>query len=246
MPGLRLALCALLAAMPVVSIAAADEFPPEFRTLGLGQTAAELDTEGYEYFACGSNGGPPKQQIGGWTDFMECRPEASGLREVYVEFGRRIGQLSQMFRERYEDELWIQKYGGTRMANYPVVLSLLFDEEGVVRGFRAITDDRAPNEDRGRAYLFRFSVFGKYGGGASDWNCIARDPAPGQSPVGTMYLNEVCTRTIDGRDIRVEAHFFRKPGQTGMDSFGMFEEGQYESLTRWEVYDSSLGLGGAG
>ena len=38
----------------------------------------------------------------------------------------------------------------------------------------------------------------------------------------------------------VEAHFFRKPGQTGTDATGMFEAGQYESLTRWEVYDASL------
>jgi hypothetical protein len=214
------------------------EFEPEFRTLGLGQTAAELATEEYENFACGTNGGPPGQVLDGWTDFMQCAPEPSGLREVYVEFGTRVGRIAELFREQFGEELWLQQFGGTRMANFPVVLSLLFDEAGVVRGFRVVTDTRAPLEDRGRAYLLRFRVFPMYGD--EGWTCIDRPPAPGETGVGDTYLNQVCTKSTEGKYVRVEAHFFRRPGQTGVDVNGQFVPGEFESLTRWEVFDASL------
>ncbi|MDB5505594.1 MAG: hypothetical protein JWR75_232 [Devosia sp.] len=234
----RLACLFLLSTAAVTAADEPIEFTPEFRTLSLGLTATELPTEGYEAFACGSNGGPPLEKLSGWVDYMRCQPDAMGLHEVYVEFGRRAGQLSDLFRDQYEEELWIQKFSGTRMANHPVVLSLLFDDEGVVRGFRAVTDDRAPTEDRGRAYLLRFAIFPMYG--ESEFACVDRPPAPGETGVGDTYLNQVCTRDFEGKHIRIEAHFFRKPGQTGMDEHGMYMAGQYESLTRWEVYDARL------
>ena len=216
----------------------AAEFTPEFRTLGLGQKATELSTEGYENFACGTNGGPPRMALEGWADFMKCPPEENGLREVYVEFGTAIGRLAELFRDTYGEELWIQQYGGTRVANFPVIMSLLFDEEGVARGFRVVTDPRAPVEDRGRAYLLRFRIFPLYG--SEGWDCVDRPPAAGETGVGNTYLNQVCRKEVDGKRVRVEAHFFRRPGQTGVDANGLFEPGQYESMTRWEVFDATL------
>ncbi|MBL8595960.1 MAG: hypothetical protein JNK01_25000, partial [Devosia sp.] len=211
---------------------------PEFRSLAIGETATTLSTEGYEAFACGSNGGPPLKHIGGWTDYALCAPDERGLHEVYVEFGRRVGKLAERFHDQYGEELWLQRFGGTRLANFPVVLSLLFDEAGVVRGFRAVTDDRAGLEDRGRAYLFRLPVFQRYG--SRDWSCTELPKAPGETGVGDMFIKEVCSKDIDGRHVRVETHYFRKPGQTGLDIQGMFEPGQYESSTRWEAFDLTL------
>lgn len=217
--------------------AQATEFKPEFRTLGIGQKASELTTEGYDSFACGSNGGVPLKALGGWTDFMECAPDENGLREVAVEFGVRTERESQLFRDQYNEELWIQQFGGTRIANFPVVMSLLFDENGVSRAFRAVTDARAPIEDRGRSYLLRFRVYAHYGSG--DWDCIRYDPRNGHTPVGRTYVDEVCKKDVDGKSVRVESHVFRKAGQTGVDSTGKFEQGQFESLTRWDVWDAS-------
>lgn len=211
---------------------------PEFRTLAIGETAATLPTEGYEAFACGSNGGPPLKHITGWTDFAKCAADERGLHEVYVEFGRRVGKLAERFHDQYGEELWLQRFGGTRLANFPVVLSLLFDDAGVVRGFRAVTDARAGIEDRGRAYLFRLPVFQRYG--SSDWNCVDLPKAPGETGVGEMFIKQVCSKDVDGRHVRVETHYFRKPGQTGLDIQGMFEPGQYESSTRWEAFDVTL------
>ena len=229
---------AFMAAIALPAAASAVEFKPEFRTLGLGQKAADVTTEGYEGFACGSNGGPPLEPLTGWVDFAKCKPEANGLHEVYVEFGTRTERLSQMFRDEYNEELWIQQFGGTRIANFPVVLSLLFDDEGIVRAFRAVTDARAELEDRGRAYLLRFRVYALYGN--NYWDCFKRPATGGITPVGDMYVNEVCRKEIDGKRVRVEAHVYRRPGQTGVDMQGMFMPGQFESMTRWEVFDATL------
>lgn len=230
---------ALLPATPIHLAAqeTAYAFEPEFRTLGIGQKAEEISTEGYDRFACGSNGYVPLKTLTAWTDFKQCEPDASGLYEVAVEFGNRTERISQLFRDQYNEELWIQQFGGTRIANFPVVLSLLFDEDGVSRGFRAVTDARAPIEDRGRSYLLRFRVYSHYGNGP--WDCIRYQPRNGHTPVGKTYVDEVCNKSIDGKLVRVEAHVHRRPGQTGVDSLGEFEQGQFESETRWEVWDEA-------
>lgn len=229
-----LAMCAL-AGLPA---GAAEPFPPDFRTLGLGIAAADLPAEGYEAFACGSNGGPPLQRLRGWTDFMRCNPDSNGLREVYVEFGGELGRMSELFKEQFHQDPWFQRYGGTRVANFPVVMSLLFDKDGISRGFRVVTDSRAPTEDRGRSYLLRFRVYPIYG--SEGWTCTDRKPAPGETGVGNTYLNQLCTKEVDGKYVRVEGQFFRRPGQTGVDVNGDYVAGQYQAGTRWEVFDASV------
>ncbi|MET3924533.1 hypothetical protein [Devosia sp. 2618] len=212
-------------------------FPHDFRTLGIGQNAADITTEGYDRFACGDNGNLPLQALSNWSEYAKCKPDENGLHEVVVEFGNSTERMSQLFHEQYNEELWLQPFGGTRLANFPVVLSLLFDDEGVSRGFRAVTDSRAEMRDRNRAYLLRFRVFSHYG--PEEWNCDSFEPRFGRTPVGSNYVDEICTKTVDGKFIRVEGHAFRKPGQTGVDIAGHFLPGQFESSTRWEAWDAS-------
>jgi hypothetical protein len=57
--------------------------------LRLGTPIDKLPDEFIDY-ACGTNGGPPSLPLTGWRDVTRCRPEGSGLREVYF---------------RYDDEL---------------------------------------------------------------------------------------------------------------------------------------------
>ncbi|MCC6981677.1 MAG: hypothetical protein IT535_00250 [Bauldia sp.] len=209
------------------SPASAQTFSPEYRTLGIGQAAAEINTFGFENFACGSNGGPPGPPLAGWTDFMQCPPEPSGLREVYVEYNTTSSPLSQAFRERNPEELWLQRYGITRMGNFPVALSLLFDETGTARLFRVVTDSRASDEDKERSHLLAQRVMPNYG--LDGWRCADRPAGPGQSAVGDVFYDQVCTKMVDGKYVRIEAHQYRVEGQPLVDA-----------MTRWEVYDASL------
>ena len=45
-----------------------------------------MTLDGWGQLACGSDGGPPRQELDAWSDFKKCRPEASGLREVAARF----------------------------------------------------------------------------------------------------------------------------------------------------------------
>src|SRR5438876_577449 len=83
-------------------------------------------------FACGSNGGPPRQQLSGFGDFGRCRAEANGLREVYFEYDDEyeyIARARDLPRE-------ISRWAGTTEAGFPVVVSGLFNDNGVLKGIR--------------------------------------------------------------------------------------------------------------
>ena len=45
-----------------------------------------MTLDGWGELACGSNGGPPRQELDAWSDFKKCQPEANGLREVAARF----------------------------------------------------------------------------------------------------------------------------------------------------------------
>jgi hypothetical protein len=97
----------------------------EIWDLRLGSQIEQLPDEFIDY-ACGTNGGPPSTPLNGWREVRRCRPEGSGLREVYF---------------RYDDELeyWakannllpqMEQYSGTKSYGFPVTVSALIDDGG--------------------------------------------------------------------------------------------------------------------
>jgi hypothetical protein len=198
--------------------------------LKLGTALADLPDEFSDY-ACGTNGGPPSVPLAGWKDFRRCRPEASGLREIYF---------------RYDDELeyWakanefateIEKYSGTKVYDFPVVLSGLFDERGILSGLRMVTDPRDPSRDRDEAYLLRNFLTARFG--REGWNCEDLPPEDGETPVGRTFLKQRCVKDIAGLGKAfLEAHYYRKKGQSPYDPrTGRQTQGQFESVTRFEL-----------
>jgi hypothetical protein len=124
---------------------AAQERPTrtEIWDLTLG-TAATALPDAFADYACGTNGGPPSVPLKGFGYFKRCRPEASGLREVYL---------------RYDDELeyWakandlpmeVEKYSGTKAYGYPVVASALFADDGTLAALRIVSDARDASRSR--------------------------------------------------------------------------------------------------
>ena len=57
----------------------------EIWDLKFGAPAAEQSSEFVE-FACGTRGGPPSLPLRNFSDFKRCKPEDSGLREVYFRY----------------------------------------------------------------------------------------------------------------------------------------------------------------
>jgi hypothetical protein len=199
-------------------------------TLKLGTSATALPREAFVDYACGSNGGPPQQSLSGWSDYDKCRPEANGLREVYFRYDDELEYWAKAHRAR----TLIAQYSGTKVLDFPVIVSALFDGGGTLTGLRIVTDPRVGPQERKEAYTLGNFFKARYG--RDGWACIDAAPAPGETPVGSLYINRRCSKlaTSDMR-IVLETRFLRKPGQAEFSGSGKLTIGQFESSTRLEL-----------
>jgi hypothetical protein len=214
--------------------------------LKLGQPiAAQPSANEFRGFACGSNGGPPRQRLSGWSDFARCPAEPGGLREVYFEYD---DELEYIARARDLDRE-IARWAGTTENAFPVVVSALFDGQGVLRGIRVATDPRPEHRDdiidadlhkREDAYLFGGHMAARFDVDAQR-DCAALAPADGETAVGTLFIKQSCERMDPehGRKVVLLINLFRKPGQSAFNPQmpTQLTTGQFESSTRLEVFD---------
>jgi hypothetical protein len=207
--------------------------PGEIHGLKLGLKAAEMKTDTFGDLACGSNGGPPRQLIDDWADFRKCRPEASGLHEVSARFDDQQDYVARAI----DDPMYAQGKVGTRVAGHPVILSVLFDKDGVLRGIRMVSDARASPLERRMAHMLRLAIINRYE--PDGWNCTDMPPAPGETPVGGgVFIKQRCEKPLPDKTLTVEARFLRKPGQAEVDpATQLATSGQFESWTRFEIMD---------
>ena len=212
--------------------------------LKLGQpVTAQPRVEEFRGFACGSNGGPPRQRLAGWSDFARCKAEPGGLHEVYFEYD---DELEYIARAR-DLEMNITRWAGTTEVMFPVIVSALFDDKGVLAGIRIVTDPRADYQDhitpanlrkRADAYVLGRTIAARYGIDAAR-DCRSRPAAEGESSVGALFIKQSCEMNdaINGRRIVLQVNFFRKPGQSGVNPqlSTQLTQGQFESSARVEI-----------
>ena len=223
-----------IATLPSAARAQANPEPSEIHGLKLGLRADTITTDDWGDLACGSNGGPPRQKLDKWSDFAKCRPEPNGLHEVYARFDDEAEYVGKAL----DDPLYASQHTGTRVAGHPVILSALFDDNGVLRGIRFVSDPRGTPAERRMAHLLKLDVMNHYG--PDGWTCTDFAPEPGETPVGGIFIKQRCTKTTPERAMTVEAHFLRKPGQNAIDpATHEYTEGQFESWTRFELFDPS-------
>jgi hypothetical protein len=217
--------------------------------LKVGQPLAAQPAPGeFRGFACGSDGGPPRQPLGGWSDFRRCRPETNGLHEVYFEYDDEyeyIARAKDLPRE-------VSRWAGTTEAAFPVIVSALFDQDGVLRGIRIVTDPRpeyrndlieADLKKRADAYLLGGIWAARFGIDAAR-DCTALPAAEGESAVGTLFVKQSCERddAAAGRKISLRASYYRKTGQSGVNPQlpTQLTQGQFESSARLEIRDPAF------
>jgi hypothetical protein len=231
---MRIAICVLAASLALGLAAAAAQAPDpgEIHGLRLGLKAATMSLDGFGELACGSNGGPPRQRIDGWTEFGKCRAEPSGLHEVYARFDDEDEYVGRAI----DQPLYAAGRAGTRVAGHPIILSVLFDDQGVLRGLRFVSDPRGSPIERRMAHLLRLAIINHYD--PEGWACTDLPGEPGETPVGGVFIKQRCTKTTSERNMTVEAHFLRKPGQSDIDpATGDYTSGQFESWTRFELME---------
>jgi hypothetical protein len=206
--------------------------PGEIHGLRLGLAAQAMTLDGWGQLACGSDGGPPRQELDAWSDFTKCRPEASGLREVAARFDDEDEYVAKALGE----PLYAGQQTGTRVAGHPVVLSAQFDDGGILRGIRIVSDPRAKPAERRMAHLLGVAVINRYG--TAGWSCSDFPPADGESAVGGVFIKQRCDKTMPGRTLTVETHFLRKSGQHDVDpDTHEYTQGEFDSWTRFELFD---------
>jgi hypothetical protein len=224
----------LLAACLVFGAAAAGAADAPTRadiwTLQLGTPASALPRDAFVDYACGSNGGPPQLALTGWSDYAKCPAEPNGLHEVYFRYDDELEYWARAHRA----QTLIARYAGTKVLDFPVIVSALFDAGGTLAGLRIVTDPQASPQDRKEAYTLTNFFKARYGG--DGWTCADTPPAPGETPVGSHYINRRCTKLVKG-DMRavLVTRFFRKPGQAEFSNSGKLTVGQFESSTRLEL-----------
>lgn len=236
----RLGLIALAAAFTLETPTVAGE---AMRTtvwqLPLDHHAEDLPpASSFKLLACGSDGGPPLQILQDWSDFQLCKPEADGLREVYLEYdGTR--EAAALRQRKYLDPHLI----GTSEALFPVIASALFDEAGVLRAIRLVTDPRADAakpthlprlRPRNEHYLLGDYLADRFGISPAD--CHERPATRRERPVLGMFVKRECTRIVGGISYLLVQHYLRKAGQANIDAeTGQLSTGEFESWTRMEV-----------
>jgi hypothetical protein len=233
------AIAGAVIALVGAGLADADERPTraDVWSLKLGTPAAALPRDAFVDYACGSNGGPPQQSLAGWSDYGKCRPETNGLREVYFRYDDELEYWAKAHRAR----TLIAQYAGTKVLDFPVVVSALFDAGGTLAGLRIVTDPQADPQQRKQAYTLGNFFTARYG--SDGWDCRDTAPAPGETPVGSLYINRHCTKLVKS-DMRavLQTRFFRKPGQAEFSSSGKLTVGQFESSTQLELLEPNVSV----
>jgi hypothetical protein len=207
----------------------------------IGEAAAAIPGAFINY-ACGTDGGPPSIPLANFMEFKKCRPDANGLHEVYFEYDDELEYWARALDLRDE----VRMYAGTTAYEFPVVASVLFDDSGVAKGLRLVTDPRQ-QLSRERNEFWILTDFIRHRFGDDGWECKDLPPDEGEHAVGSFFIKNHCVKTANGLHLILEQRYFRKKGQQSVDpETGQSRPEDYESATRFEMYDAALPLHKAG
>ncbi len=201
----------------------------EVWSLKLGAPIADQPIDFVDH-ACGSAGGPPSIPLGGWADFKRCRPEESGLREVYFRYDDEREYVARAHHSPAE----VERYGGTKTYGFPIVVSALISEDAIVRGLRIVSDPRY-DANRDEAYVLKNFITARLG--RDNWACEDLPMEEGETSVDGLYIKQRCARTLeDGARATMWVRHLRKAGQARFDPrSGKQTKNQFESLVRLDL-----------
>ena len=200
----------------------------------LGAPVADLPEIDTSSISCGTNGGPPSQELKSFEDYMSCAPEPSGLREVQFTYDDEQDYVARAMSFEYEFA-----QGGTSVYAHQVIVSVLVDGGGVVRGIRIVTDNRVSDRDRRIQVTLARNLKARYT--ASNFACEELPPAAGELPVGKVFEHEVCTaENVQKRQrLRLESIYARRRGQEAINrETQKTNSGYFVSATRFEIVEA--------
>lgn len=205
--------------------------------IAIGSSVADIPADFIDT-ACGTNGGPPSRVLASFADYAQCPADGNGLHEVYFRYDDEMEYIARAM----EQEKQIQIYRGTQIYDYPIMVSYLFDDAGVLKGLRIITDPR-DTEIRNRNEFWTMGNFLKQRFGNETWDCLDLPAADGENPVGSYFIKNHCEKVADGRHLIIEQQFLHKKGQHFINPItGVAEPNAFDSWARFEMYDDDIDL----
>jgi hypothetical protein len=192
---------------------------------------SDVPTKDFMFFSCGTNGGPPSKPLKNkFDDYHLCKKDINDLKEVYFEYDDEAYYLALAYTDTHS-----AGFQGTRVFSHSVVLSLLFNNLGIIKGIRIVTDDRVSHaERRGAAGLFlKFeNIFGN-----QPWDCTDLKPKAGEESVRGIFTKKTCIKETLDKKIFLRGDHYRKKGQKTFDPLTKkATTGYFKSTTRLEVY----------
>jgi hypothetical protein len=224
------ALSAVTLALLLIGSGAPAQSRPKIWDMTFGTLLADLPDEEFVDPACGTNGGPPGLRLAGFEEFEKCRAEATGLREVWFRYDDEEEYIARAVRNPDA----VARANTMVMLGQPIMLSLLADRGGRLRGYRIFTDPRAEPDLRKDAYLIGNAFKARYGNDA--WDCQDEPPAAGETAFEGIFIKQRCRKQADGDQVTIESRHYYKPGQALFDpNSGASTVNQFESSARIEV-----------
>ncbi|MCW5696607.1 MAG: pentapeptide repeat-containing protein [Bauldia sp.] len=227
----------LILALMLPGAAAAQQDRMTIWDIPLGADVEDIPADAVALIACGTNGGPPSTRLPSFAAFTTCAEEESGLREVHF-----VYDDEQEYVALARGNEAMASRAGTRVAGFQAIVSLLVNDDGLVRGHRIVSDPRAADlAERDTAVALGDFIIGLLGSGG--WACVEATPMAGYNPADGRYLDRRCTKTDEraGWHATIIQHHYRKPGQTELNPFDAeAQPGYLESSTRFELEATSL------
>jgi hypothetical protein len=223
-------LAATLVTATSVLPSSAQQAPPKIWDAMFGTPLSELPDEEFVDPACGTNGGPPGLRLSAFEEFAKCRPEPSGLREIWFRYDDEAEYVARAAR----DPDAVARSNAMALLGQPVTLSLLADGAGRVQGYRIFTDPRADPEVRKDAHTLAIALRARFG--RDGWQCNNLPPTEGERPIDGVFVKERCRKIADRAEVTLDRRHYYKPGQGDLDpNTGLATVNQFESSVRLEV-----------
>lgn len=224
-------LCALacLIAVAMTAQGAMAQSTARIFDVELGSPVGDLPSDQWVDPSCGTNGGPPSLPLQGFEDFARCPvEEGTGLHEVWFIYDNEWEYIARAYRDPVE----IGRFSANVFFGQPIITSLLIDDDGLVQGYRVVTDPHAPTEVRLLAATLHI-IFKELFRDAP-WQCVDLPREEREQSVDGAFLKEDCAMVSAERLVRLQGRLLRKPGQ---GDFQVAPEGYFESSARLEVYN---------
>lgn len=209
-----MSLCCALSMLCLIAApvnAAEDPEDGDIRDLKVGIDVSQLPKTGYVDIRCALSDGADLKQLTNWTSYGECPKDKYGHALVAFDYDDSTQQWAAVN----------DKWEGTKISGHPVKLTIAIDDEDQVVSLIAKTDPEARAYLKKKAYLLSLRVKARYG--RDGWACTSIKPSDSETPVGGVFINEHCEKSLPNRRIQLQTRLFRSQDQTLEESINSTE-----------------------